>query len=204
MIPMMDRAVRGGLHLSPGNSGLIWGENRRHLQQAAWQCVHQGPAQLLCALPALLLPLSTQKGHLSGMGDVMATALWQNEGLCPSLPEALSLRSFQPRPSPPCRRPSLQHPQPAAGPPAPACLASAALAGHQALAGLPPPWCRPIQPLPQLQHGMGRAGGAVGQWWGQQEHPPPTSPRQQYSTTTHRVFCSCVWIMSAVAPGGCQ
>lgn len=67
----------------------------------------------------------------------------------------------RPCPSSSCSRPSFQCPQPPAGLPAPACQASAALAGLQALAHLPLQWRCPAQSLPQLQHGRaGLTGGA--------------------------------------------
>ncbi|XP_045344843.1 zinc finger protein 385C isoform X3 [Leopardus geoffroyi] len=65
----------------------------------------------------------------------------------------------RPRPERPPRKmvapespPGLQRPQPPAGLPAPACQASAAPAGLQALARLPLQWRHPAQSHPQLQH----------------------------------------------------
>jgi hypothetical protein len=66
---------------------------------------------------------------------------------------------FRPCPSSSCSRPGLQYPQPPAGLPAPDHSASAAPAGLQALARVPLQWRHPAQSLPQLQHGMGWAGG---------------------------------------------
>lgn len=65
---------------------------------------------------------------------------------------------FRPCPSSSCSRPGLQCPQPPAGLPAPACQASAAPAGLQALARRPLQWRHPAQSHPQLQHGTGWAG----------------------------------------------
>lgn len=131
-----------------------------------------------CGLPAPSPhPHCVEERHRNGLGVPRAYPVLlceEGDGFCPRphtqeahQPLVLAVEvavspvapHFRPCPSSSRSRPSLQCPQPPAGLPAPACQASAAPAGLQALARLPLQWRCPAQSHPQLQHGTGWAGG---------------------------------------------
>lgn len=114
---------------------------------------------LTCGLPDSASP--TELGwcdYKEGAGSFCLGSTWPFV-LAAEVVESPVAPHFRPYPSSSCSRSGLQCPQPLAGLPDPAYPASATPTGLEAPARLPPQWHHPAQSLPQLQHGMGWAGG---------------------------------------------